>query len=508
MTSATILRVALDTPVRRLFDYLPPAPGKQPAAALGAPLPSGSPVAGQRVAVPFGRQRLVGVIVATDTRSDVPAEKLRHAHELLDAQPVFDAPLLDLLRWASDYYHHPLGEVAAAAPAAPGPARCAHRGAAGVVDAVGGRCGCAGRGRAPPRPAPAQPARATRAGRRRRRDAERGAAGLARCGTRAGATRLDRVVRATGAGCNDRRDGRAHRGRHRRLGARTLGGAASRGRCGDRRRRGSVPRLPSARHHRQRQDRGLPAAGGARPRPRPPHARARAGDRAHAAARVALRHALRERAARRSAFGPDRRAAPRRLARGHHGPRAPRARHALGRVRAGARSRPDRDRRGTRRLVQAAGRRVPLFRARPRNRACAGTRHPDRARLGDAGAGIAAQRGDEALRAAVAAAPYRACAAADAAADRPAAGARARGALDHRGHAHAAASGGRWPGAGLHQPPRLRADTAVRGLRLDRALRRLRRAHDRASRRRSACAAITAAPTGRCRASARNAASR
>jgi primosomal protein N' (replication factor Y) len=65
--------------------------------------------------VPFGRQRLVGVIVATVTRSDVPADKLRHAHELLDARPVFDARLLDLLRWAADYYHHPLGEVAAAA---------------------------------------------------------------------------------------------------------------------------------------------------------------------------------------------------------------------------------------------------------------------------------------------------------------------------------------------------------------------------------------------------------
>jgi primosomal protein N' (replication factor Y) len=111
MTAGTILRVALDTPVRRLFDYLPPAPGK-PAAA---PTVSATPIVGQRVAVPFGRQRLVGVIVATDTHSDVPADKLRPAHELLDAQPVFDARLLDLLRWASDYYHHPLGEVAAAA---------------------------------------------------------------------------------------------------------------------------------------------------------------------------------------------------------------------------------------------------------------------------------------------------------------------------------------------------------------------------------------------------------
>ena len=45
-----VFRVALDTPLRRLFDYLPPAyPG-----ALQLPAP------GSRVRVPFGRQRLVG----------------------------------------------------------------------------------------------------------------------------------------------------------------------------------------------------------------------------------------------------------------------------------------------------------------------------------------------------------------------------------------------------------------------------------------------------------------
>ena len=51
------------------------------------------------------------------------------------------------------------------------------------------------------------------------------------------------------------------------------------------------------------------------------------------------------------------------------------------------------DRRGARRLVQAAGRRVPLFRARPRAGARAGARHPGDARLGDAGARVAAERG-------------------------------------------------------------------------------------------------------------------
>ena len=73
------------------------------------------PAPGLRIAVPFGRRRLVGLIVEVGVASEVPADKLRRAFELLDAAPVADTKLLALLRWASEYYHHPLGEVMAAA---------------------------------------------------------------------------------------------------------------------------------------------------------------------------------------------------------------------------------------------------------------------------------------------------------------------------------------------------------------------------------------------------------
>lgn len=99
-----ILRVAVDTPLRRLFDYLPP-PGHD----------TGPPVRGVRVRVPFGRQRLVGVLMEIADRSDVPAAKLRPALEILDSQPAIDATILDLASWAAAYYHHPIGEVLAAA---------------------------------------------------------------------------------------------------------------------------------------------------------------------------------------------------------------------------------------------------------------------------------------------------------------------------------------------------------------------------------------------------------
>ncbi len=100
-----ILQVALDTPLRRVFDYLPPA--RSPTA--------GVPRAGVRVAVPFGRQRLIGILVGIVSESTLPLSKLKAAHEILDEQPVFDPVTFELLRWAADYYHHPIGEVYAAA---------------------------------------------------------------------------------------------------------------------------------------------------------------------------------------------------------------------------------------------------------------------------------------------------------------------------------------------------------------------------------------------------------
>ncbi len=107
-----MLRVALDTPLRRLFDYLPPDPAESGLVVGGVAI---APAPGLRIAVPFGRRRLIGLIVDADVPSELAADKLRRAFELLDPVPVADAKLLALLRWASEYYHHPLGEVIAAA---------------------------------------------------------------------------------------------------------------------------------------------------------------------------------------------------------------------------------------------------------------------------------------------------------------------------------------------------------------------------------------------------------
>ena len=100
-----MLRVALDTPLRRLFDYLPPR----------APGGCGGPAPGMRVRVPFGRQRLIGVVMERAATSEIDPGRLKPVLEVLDPEPVLEPSALALLTWAAEYYHHPIGEVVAGA---------------------------------------------------------------------------------------------------------------------------------------------------------------------------------------------------------------------------------------------------------------------------------------------------------------------------------------------------------------------------------------------------------
>ena len=104
MSRVTVWRVVLDMPLRRPFDYLPPQ------KEAGKPIRPGI-----RVRVPFGRQRLIGVVTEKAATSDIAPERLKPILEVLDTEPVLDAAMLALLKWAAEYYHHPIGEVLAAA---------------------------------------------------------------------------------------------------------------------------------------------------------------------------------------------------------------------------------------------------------------------------------------------------------------------------------------------------------------------------------------------------------
>ncbi|WP_250461740.1 primosomal protein N' [Microbulbifer litoralis] len=97
-----ILRLAVPVPLRRLFDYLPPA-GVDPASLQP----------GQRLWVPFGGRKLVAVLV--DIVSESPLAELKPALELIDRDPLFSGAGRDFLQWAADYYQAPAGELYAAA---------------------------------------------------------------------------------------------------------------------------------------------------------------------------------------------------------------------------------------------------------------------------------------------------------------------------------------------------------------------------------------------------------
>ena len=99
-----IARVAVPSPLYRLFDYRLPA--RIEAATLQP---------GLRVLVPFGRQRVVGIVTGLVAGTDIAADKLKTILEILDEQPVFDAHVFALVKWTADYYHHPIGDAFATA---------------------------------------------------------------------------------------------------------------------------------------------------------------------------------------------------------------------------------------------------------------------------------------------------------------------------------------------------------------------------------------------------------
>lgn len=99
-----IVRVALDIPLSTLFDYF-----------LAENMTA---VEGQRVVVPFGRKQVVGVVMECVRSSDLPAERIKAVVQVLDDVPPMPDELLKLLRFCSDYYHHPIGmTVLSALPA-------------------------------------------------------------------------------------------------------------------------------------------------------------------------------------------------------------------------------------------------------------------------------------------------------------------------------------------------------------------------------------------------------
>lgn len=137
-----LVSVALPVPLYRVFDYLVP---ELQAATLKSqnsgnsqkPIPDASlandqvsndlfanskpkllqvqqlPVIGARVEVSFGRQTLIGIVVAHVNKADstIPTSKLKPIKRILDDEALIDTDMLSLARWLASYYHYPFGDV-------------------------------------------------------------------------------------------------------------------------------------------------------------------------------------------------------------------------------------------------------------------------------------------------------------------------------------------------------------------------------------------------------------
>ena len=101
--STSFLNVALQTPVDTLFDYTINTTSKI------------KPKVGQRVLVPFGKNKKLGFIHSISKSSVVNNNKLKPFLEIIDEEPIIDTKTRAIIDWCSNYYHYPIGSIYAGA---------------------------------------------------------------------------------------------------------------------------------------------------------------------------------------------------------------------------------------------------------------------------------------------------------------------------------------------------------------------------------------------------------
>ena len=65
---------------------------------------------GARVKIPFGTRTIIGVVIRLSPSTTI-SKNLKSILSLVDSEPIFNSELLNTLKWISDYYIAPIGEV-------------------------------------------------------------------------------------------------------------------------------------------------------------------------------------------------------------------------------------------------------------------------------------------------------------------------------------------------------------------------------------------------------------
>lgn len=94
----SIIKVAIDIPLRTLFDYLP---------CNDEVLQRG-----QRVMVPFGKKTVMGIVMRIDNQTSLSIDALKPIQQVCESYPLFPDSLCQFFEKVAQYYHHPIGEVA------------------------------------------------------------------------------------------------------------------------------------------------------------------------------------------------------------------------------------------------------------------------------------------------------------------------------------------------------------------------------------------------------------
>ena len=94
------LRVAIPSPLRRLFDYLVPQTEQHNDFTPGI-----------RLLVPFGNRQLVAILVEVVEHSQIATNKLKPILKIIDTTPPQPKFIFELALWAAQYYQHPTGDA-------------------------------------------------------------------------------------------------------------------------------------------------------------------------------------------------------------------------------------------------------------------------------------------------------------------------------------------------------------------------------------------------------------
>ena len=94
------IQVAIPVPMRQLFTYQVPNELQSPPIQIG-----------ERIAVPFGSRKVIGIVLGIEEHCDIEEKKLKKVNQRLNDNFHLSQSLVSFFQLCAHYYHHPVGDV-------------------------------------------------------------------------------------------------------------------------------------------------------------------------------------------------------------------------------------------------------------------------------------------------------------------------------------------------------------------------------------------------------------